>query len=258
MRRIYPLPAEEVGLFEVYGRLEGGASRPAVRANMIASADGAATLDGRTGGLAGPEDRALLVALRSLADVVLVGATTARTEHYGPARLDEELRAHREAAGLTVVPAIAVVTRSCNLDWTAKLFTEAEERTIVITTEEAAAALGGEAGEVAEVLTAGRADVSMAAALDALAERGHASVLAEGGPSVLAQLAAADLVDELCLTVAPTMVPSPVGRIVAPPMSAAPAEAVPLELVHALVGDDDVGGYLFLRYARRSPVIAVA
>jgi riboflavin biosynthesis pyrimidine reductase len=249
MRQHYPLPVREVGPFDVYGRLEGlTGGRPAVRVNMISSVDGASALDGHTGGLAGPADKSLFLALRSLADVVLVGASTARAENYGPARLSPELRARRESAGWRPVPRIAVLTRTCSLDLESRLFTEAHDRTIVITSERAAAEHRDRINHVADLVIAGEQEVSMPAALSALGELGITSVLAEGGPSVLAQLAAGDLVDELCLTLAPTMVPAPVDRIVA---ASANGAAVALELVHVLVGDEDFGGYLFLRYGRR-------
>ncbi len=65
-----------------------------VRANFISSADGAVSLDGRSGGLSGKADRLLFHVLRALADIILVGAGTVRAEHYGLARLDwPQLRA---------------------------------------------------------------------------------------------------------------------------------------------------------------------
>ena len=54
---------------------------------MIASADGAATVDGRSGGLSGEADHEVFGLLRALADVVLVGAGTVRAEAYRPARV---------------------------------------------------------------------------------------------------------------------------------------------------------------------------
>jgi riboflavin biosynthesis pyrimidine reductase len=52
---------------------------------------------------------------------------------------------------------------------------------------------------------AGETDVDLAAAVGALAALGHDNVLAEGGPVVAAELAAAGLLDELCLTVSPLL-----------------------------------------------------
>ena len=63
-----------------------------VRANMIFSADGAAAFGGRAGPLSCPTDQQLLKILRGFADVVLVGAGTARAENYGPVRLTDPAR----------------------------------------------------------------------------------------------------------------------------------------------------------------------
>src|SRR5436189_936743 len=107
---------------------------PFVRVNMISSFDGAIAVGGRSGLLGGPADRRVFRVLRSLADVILVGAGTARAEGYGPARLDEAIQARRRARGQSAVPPIAVVTRSCHLDWSTPFFTEAVARSIVVTT----------------------------------------------------------------------------------------------------------------------------
>ena len=55
--------------------------------------------------------------------------------------------------------------------------------------------------------------VDSRAAVAALAERGLSRVLAEGGPSLLARLVDADVVDEVCLTWTPQLVGGPAGRI---------------------------------------------
>ena len=71
---------------------------PWVRVVFIASADGAATLDGRAGGLGSPADQRLLSLSRHDADVVLVGAGTIRAEGYEGPLLSEEDRRRRAAA----------------------------------------------------------------------------------------------------------------------------------------------------------------
>jgi RibD C-terminal domain len=50
--------------------------RPWVVVNMITSIDGATAVDGRSGGLGGPADKAVFRALREVPDVILVGAWT--------------------------------------------------------------------------------------------------------------------------------------------------------------------------------------
>ena len=88
---------------------------PWTLANMVASLDGRAALNGRSGKLGGPVDRIMFQAIRALADVVLVGAATVRTERYGPIRLSEELQAARRRVGMEPTPVLAVVSRTLRL-----------------------------------------------------------------------------------------------------------------------------------------------
>ena len=97
--------------------------------------------------------------------------------------------------------------------------------------------------EVADVVVAGDAGVELPVALAELRARGHAVTLCEGGPTLLAELVTADLLDELCLTLAPVLVAGAGVRILrGPPVP----ELVRLPLASVLEED----GYLFLRYAR--------
>jgi riboflavin biosynthesis pyrimidine reductase len=166
VRQLYPEVIGEVDSAAVYGRLaQLPSGRPAVRTNMISSLDGANSKDGLSGALGGPADRALLGTLRSLADLILVGAATARAEHYGPARVSDQARADRRALGLTEVPAIAVITRSCRLDWASRFFAEAEARPVVVTVAAADQSDRDRAAEVADVIVAGDHDVELDRAL---------------------------------------------------------------------------------------------
>jgi riboflavin biosynthesis pyrimidine reductase len=215
MRRLLPEPAGPVDPIDAYADLPPAVGRPGLRLNMVASIDGAISVDGRSGGLGGGADRRVYLALRALTDVVLVAAGTARAEGYGPARVAGHLAPGRAARGQAAVPRIAVVTRSLSLDWRAPLFTEAhaDARPIVVTCASAPAQGIREAGRAgAEVLVAGDAEVDLAAALIALGEGGAGSVLAEGGPRLNAALAAADLIDEICMTVSPRLVGGASGR----------------------------------------------
>lgn len=223
MRQLLPVARDPVDPAEVYADLPVAEGRAGVRLNMIASADGATTLAGVSGGLGGPADRAVFHALRALADVVLVAAGTVRAERYGPAD----------------VP-IAVVTRSCRLDWDSPFFTAQHARPIVVTVEAAPAAELAEAHEVADVIVAGERSVDLTVAVAELTGAGYGSVLAEGGPSLNGQLAQAGLLDELCLTVAPTLAGGTAKRILA---GGTPAGSGALRL-HGLCEDD---GFLFLR-----------
>jgi len=224
VRQLLPVVADLVDPAVVYADLPTASHRPAVRLNMIASLDGAATVGGLSGGLGGPADHRVFAALRKLADVVLVAAGTVRAERYGP----------------STVP-LAIVTRSCALDLDSPLFTEGA-RAIVLTVATAPPKAVAAAREVADVLIAGEHTVDLPAALQLLGAAGYRDVLAEGGPSLNAQLAAADLIDELCLTVAPWLLGGDSRRILA-------GAAVPMNRfgLHMICEDS---GYLFLRLRR--------
>jgi riboflavin biosynthesis pyrimidine reductase len=174
--------------------------------------------------------------------VVLVGAQTVRAEGYRPARAREAFAAERAARGQGPAPVIAVVSGALNLDFSLPLFTEPLVRTVVLTAESAPAGPLAAARKVADVIVAGEEHVDAARAVVALAERGWTRQLTEGGPRLLGQLAEADRVDELCLTLAPLLASGDAPRI------AHSAASVAERL--ALVGLLEEKGFLFARYAR--------
>lgn len=241
LQRLHPQPAASVDAADAYALPDGG--RRHLRVNMVSSVDGAATVDGRVGVLSSSADQQLLSLLRSLCDVLLVGAGTVRAEGYGPVTLSEEWQRSRVAAGRLPNPRLAVLTRSIDVDLTSSVFTDATERPLVVTTESADPGRRRAAEEVADVVVAGEQRVALASALDALAGRGLPRILSEGGPQVLAEMFTADLVDELCLAVAPTVTCGHETRITRGP---ALTEPVGLSLGHVLEQD----GFLFLRYTR--------
>src|SRR5262249_25088232 len=155
------------------------------------------TLNGRSGMLGGPADRRVFQVLRSWADVIVVGAGTARTERYGPVKLDDELRKHRARRGQPHVPPIAVVTGSGDLDWTSAFFVEAEAPPVVFPTESSAETARRHGGDVAQVVIAGDDRVDVQRAFEHLRAAGHRSVLLEGGPRLNAEVVEGGLLDEL-------------------------------------------------------------
>jgi len=218
------------------------ADRPWLRANMVASVDGAATAEGRSGGLSSPADKHVFRVLRALADVVLVGAGTVRAEGYAAVLPKETFPEVREAAGQPPTAAIAVVTRRLDLNLDSALFT-GRARTLVITCGAAGAERIEAARVVADVVVTGDDTVDVAAGIAALHERGLTRVLCEGGPALLRDVVAADALDELCLTLSPQLRSGPAPRILTGPLLGIP---VRLALTGLLVSDGDV----FLRYER--------
>jgi riboflavin biosynthesis pyrimidine reductase len=135
MRRLWPEPGEvdDVAALVASEPRDPAPDRPWLLVNMVASLDGGVTVEGRSGGLAGKADKELFGALRQIADVVLAGAGTMRAEDYGPPKATDEVRALRQARGQREVPRIAVVTRRLDLDPTARLFSDPDNRPWVIT-----------------------------------------------------------------------------------------------------------------------------
>lgn len=224
MRQLLPEPVDSVDPMDLYADVPVVDGRPSVRINMVASVDGATTIEGVSGGLSSPADRRVFHALRAMADVVVVAAGTLRADNYGPAKIP-----------------VAVVTRSCRLDWQAPFFTSPIARPVVVTVSDAPPDALAHAGEVADLVLAGEGDVDVRRAVAALGERGASRLLVEGGPSLNSQLARAGLVDELCLTVAPNLVGGMSRRVVGDlPLSP------PTDLrIRSLCEED---GFLFYRF----------
>jgi riboflavin biosynthesis pyrimidine reductase len=223
VKQLFPAAAEvELSPDDAYAY---PADRTFLRANMVSSVDGAAVGPrGRSGDLSEPADQRLLGVLRRLADVILVGARTARVEGYGPARRP-----------------IAVVSASLDFDPSAPLFAGADQRTIVLTSSDAPPERVAALAEGSDVVVCGEHSVDATLAIDALASRGYRKLLCEGGPTLLRQLVAAGVVDELCLSLSPLMVGGGPGRILAGDPLIPPLHA---RLTHLFEED----GTLFSRY----------
>ncbi len=252
MRMLLPVPVDHLSDVDVdlaYAWPGDPEPLPWLRANMVATVDGAAgSPDGRSATISSDADRRVFGRLRGLADVVLVGAGTARTEGYRPARVRPEHAERRRAAGQTDVPAIALVTRSLDLDLGSDLLARSTVRTVVVTSASSDPGRRARVAEVADLIVAGEDQVDLALAVTALRERGLRRIHAEGGPRLLGDLAAADLLDELLLTVSPLLAGGAYGDDHAVPriLAGAPLPRSPRPLrLHHLLEDD---GSLFLSY----------
>lgn len=219
-----------------------------VRANMLSSLDGGATDDGTSGGLAGPGDRSLFHRMRAEADVILVGAATVRIENYSGAQMAAAVRRERQGRGQAEVPPIAVVTHHADLDHDAPLFTRSEVPPLIMTCREAVDDAARRLGAGAEVIDASGTHgdrVDLARVLEILDGRGLRRVLTEGGPSLLSHLIELDLLDELCVTIAPILVGGNARRIV----TGSGEAHTRMRRSHLLT---DAEGYLYTRYVKVS------
>jgi riboflavin biosynthesis pyrimidine reductase len=220
--------------------------RCVVRGNAITSLDGGATTDGTSGGLGGAGDRRIFALQRELADVIVVGAGTARAENYGGARMTAAQRQRRQLRGQSEVPPIALVTRSGVIEHDLGVLTGSEVRPLVLTCAAAAAQARSRVGSAAEVVDCSQADpeqVDLGTALQQLAERGLLRVLTEGGPSLLGTFIAARLLDEICLTSAPLLLGGNAVRIA----HGERGIVTPMRPLHVLT---DAEGYQYTRYVR--------
>jgi riboflavin-specific deaminase-like protein len=236
------MPIETAFEDYAYPTLAGG--RWWLRANMLSSVDGAVTgPDGRSGSLSTDTDRSLLRYLRGLSDAIMVGAGTARTEDYGPPSVDDPTLVRRAAVGQAPRPRLVVVSRSLSLDPAARMFS-GPDRVIVVTSRAADWNAIERLAEVADVVRAGDDAVDLTELLGVLADQGLRRLLCEGGPSLLADLVAGRLLDELCLTTVPTLVGGSARRLGA---GAAPDPRFELALTSMSRESD---GTLFTRWGR--------
>ena len=219
------------------------AGRPWVLVNMVASVDGATAVDGRSGPLGGDADRRLLGVVRGLADVVLVGAGTVRAEGYRPPRTPvADMGERRASRGQAVRPRLAVVSGSAGLDPSASLFVDRDPddpAPLVYTSGDAPSERLDALAAVAEVVTADDS-LDIADVLADLQGRGVGTVVCEGGPGLVVQLASAGLIDELCLSVSPLIAGSGTGLLAGAPLP----RPTNLRLAHVLTADD----FVFCRY----------
>jgi riboflavin biosynthesis pyrimidine reductase len=232
-----PTPIDDEALTALYEQ-----PGPGVRVNFVTSTDGAVEVAGRSRGLQNPPDTRVFGLLRQFPDALLVGAGTLRQEGYGPVTLDATRRAWRTARGLDPYPRLVVVSRRLDLDPTHRALLEAPVRPVLLTCASSPPDLRTSLGTVADVLVYGDDDVDLAAGLAALERRGMTRVLSEGGPHLFGALTAADLVDELCLTVSPLLAGAGAGRITA----GVPGGVRNLTIGHILYAEDAI----LLRYAR--------
>jgi riboflavin biosynthesis pyrimidine reductase len=167
--------------------------RPWLRTNFVCTVDGAAyDASGRTASLGGDADHEVFQMLRRLADVVIVGAGTARIEKYR-----------------TSSTPLALVSR--RLDIPDQLV--GPDLIVITTTDAPADRIKSLRAAGVDVMAHGELEVDWDAVLDELEARGWRHVLCEGGPTLHGDLVTHDLVDEVCLTIAPTLTSGDAPRI---------------------------------------------
>jgi riboflavin biosynthesis pyrimidine reductase len=215
------------------------AERPYVVCNFVSTADGKATASGRTATLGGDGDRAAFHLLRTQVDAVLAGTGTLRVERYGALVREQSLMQIRSAEGREGQPLAVVISRSGDIPFDIPLFSDPDSR-VALYVPPGTEVPETDARVIAHELSTG-ADQLSEALRSLRLEHGIRSVLCEGGPVLFNALLANGLVDELFLTLAPTLV----GGAELTITSGQPLDGpVPLRLIWALEQDS----HLFLRY----------
>jgi riboflavin biosynthesis pyrimidine reductase len=219
--RLLPDQAADLTPADLAAAVPGPApgDRPFLLVNMIATADGRATIAGRTAPIANRADYELFHALRTRVGAVMVGAETVRVESYGP-----------------MDPPAVLVTRSARVPADVGLL-KAPGNHVVVLTPSPDATLPPCAARVSYLRVPLEAGVRRLRT-----ELGFESVLCEGGPQLLGDLLRARLVDELHLVIATKLAggEDPITTV------SGPALDPPAEL--ALLSLHESGAYLFLRY----------
>lgn len=175
------------------------------RAMMLTTLDGAiAGTDGLSGSISSATDRLIFSEVRRLADAILVGAGTIRAERYNPMKARPEYQEARAAAGLQPAPVVVIVSRSLDLPWQDPLFHESAQQPIVLTgSHDPSSSAVKRAQAYADVQQV--PDLEARTIIGALHARGLSRIVCEGGPSLLTQMVAADLIDEYDITLAPIL-----------------------------------------------------
>jgi riboflavin biosynthesis pyrimidine reductase len=236
--RLFPDPASGLTATDLAAAVprEPPADRPFMLANMIATADGRATIAGRTATIANRADYELFHALRARVDAIMVGAETVRVESYGRMIVSEEARAAREREGMAGDATAVLVTRSAAVPADVGMLRAPENRVVVLTPSPDA------------TLPPAQAQVSYlrAPVVEGVrrlrTERGVRSLLCEGGPQLLGDLVRAGLIDELHLVLAPKLAGGHAPLTILGGGDVEPPSDLGLLSVH------ESGGYLFLRY----------
>ena len=223
MRQLLPTNSDTLNLLEIYGtpRSRHSSGRPSIGLCMVISIDGSTVVEGKSTLLSNPADRDVLIALRSAAETIVVGAGTIREEMY-------EVPSKK---GLRV----GVVTRTGKMDLNTNLFKSGVG--FLIMPEDAKQP---DTEFDLEIVRAGKGNVDLQLAMSQLP---GSFVQLEGGATLNASMFAANLVDEINLTISPMVTGADSPRLAngAPPLHS------DYEVAHIL----EDNGFMFIRYLRK-------
>jgi riboflavin-specific deaminase-like protein len=252
-KRLLP-PGEPASAIEIADGLDlrarvlAGVERPYTILNMASTADGRATIGGRSGPIGDVADRQLFHALRASVDAVMAGAGTVRVERYGRIIPDAASRRGRLQRGLSEEPLACIVSGRLSLAPDTPLLAEPEARVVVVTPSQSSLPETPAQVDYVRARREGLLDLPMA--MSELKRRfGVHILLCEGGPHLNGQLLLGGLIDELFLSVSPKLAggEDATGEALRIVAGAQFREPLNLELLGVL----ESGSTLFLRYGVR-------
>lgn len=264
LRRLLPpgVPAsieqivDELDLTELAKRVSptvarDGRRRPYLVLNMVSTADGRATVEGRSGPIGNAADRELFHGLRTAVDAVMAGAGTVRVERYRRLVREERAREVRRRRGLEAEPWACIVSGRLALPADIPILADPGARIAIVTSSVASLPQAEGGAQIEYVRSREEGLLDLPSAMSELCERFDIrTVLCEGGPHTNSQLLADGLVDELFLSLSPKLVGGDVTdealRIVAGPSIDPPLE---MQLISAF----ECESHLFLRYRVATP-----
>ncbi|MCB1041915.1 MAG: dihydrofolate reductase family protein [Acidobacteria bacterium] len=169
---------------------------PTIRACLAASLDGKLSGGARMPDFTSRADRHRLFALRAQSDLILVGAETVRSENLAPLIRDPKLVQDRVANGLQPHPDVAIVSRSGALRWQSDYFSHPVTFLLVSPTHPP---------EMPSRIVYVPVDQELGAGMHRLFDLGYRNVLCEGGGRLIHAMLAENLIGELHVTLAPTV-----------------------------------------------------
>lgn len=254
-------PGAALALWSALAPAPGPRSRQPVRATFIAALDGAVTVDGKSAGLGTPMDATVFQAMRSRAGLVLVGASTARTEGYGPATVHPSLAHLRTDPAPPAIWMLARTLREQDIAHVKAAQSPSRDDgspndrpaksgalRIVTSAEGAPPELRERAASsrVALSVVPGPKSAFLSGALELAQRESGAEIDVEGGPHILAALLAHDLLDELVLSESPFLDSRGGARLIPEASGSEPGWRRRLRILSAFSSAD---GGLYTRWA---------
>jgi riboflavin-specific deaminase-like protein len=225
------------------------ANRPLVVAHFAMTADGkTSTREFTPSQFTSPADKRRLQEIRAGADAVMAGRGTVATDSMSLGLSRHDLRRKREARGLPPVPLRVIISNAGKLDPGWKVFKYSGSPPVVFSTRRMPVRIRAGIAQKAELFLFQGGAVDLRKSLEILrAEFGVKRVICEGGGTLLRSLASLDLVDGICLTIAPVVF----GGHQAPTLTGLPGTFLDPSREFEIVRHSVVGGECFLELTRK-------